>query len=167
MAAVSLQTENWNIVHYGETTFENLDFCGYITLDGTKIYKKAHINGYMQAKSVDFHRLTVKGHANIQESRVHRETTIEGVLLAIRVKFSEKLTCRCSKITLSHCKLDSLHILNPENGEQPLVELCDGTEISGSIIFESKNGRVIASQDSVPNHVKKGKVQIENINGRY
>jgi len=163
----SLQTDNWNIAHYGDRTFENLDFCGYITLDGTKIHKKTHIDGYLQAHSAEFDQLSVKGHARIQESHIHRETKVEGELLAISVKFSEKLTCRCSKITLSRCKLDSLYIQKLDNGAEPVVELCDGTKISGSIIFESKHGKVIASKNSIPQNVKRGKVEVKDINDRF
>ena len=94
------------------------------------------------------------------------ECHIEGGLLAINVNFSEGLTCRSSEISFSLCKLPYLRIQGNPSEEQ-IVELCDGTVISGPVIFESGSGRVIASPGSVPKEVKNGTVDIQDIDWRY
>lgn len=166
LVASAFYTNSWQVAHYGEEVFEELDFTGYISLDGTKVRNRARIDGYVQARFAYFQNLYIKGHAKIQDSQVGEKCIIEGGLLAINVQFSQGLTCRSSKISLSHCRLPYLRIQGLADEEQ-ILELCDGTEIFGPVIFESGNGKIVASQDSIPKMVQNGNVHIEDINRRY
>jgi len=165
-SSLRLNTDNWQVAHYGKDTFESFNHTGYVSLDGTKVLNQTTINGYLQARFAGFHDLLVIGHVKIEDSWVYHKTNIEGGLFAINVQFS-KLTCRSSKVLLSHCRVSDLLIQIPEDEEEQYVILCDGTEISGDVIFESGKGTILASEDSIPKVVRGGRIEVKNISKKY
>jgi len=148
--------EDWQVAHYGEVILDDLNFTGYVTLDGTTVRNSTHIDGYMHAHFVNFGKLVVNGHARIQDTKIENRTEIEGKLLAINVDFKGVLVCRSDEITLSHCRAPSLFIKKTSEQTEQVIELSELSEISGPIIFESKKGKVIASKDSIFQKIEGG-----------
>ena len=159
-AFTQIFTDNWQVAHYGEEILTSLDFAGYITLDGTTVTNTAHINGYMHTRFADFSELFVKGHARIQDSKIRKNMGIEGELLAINVEFQKGLVCKSAKIVLSHCRLPNLTVKGLDEPGEQIVQLSDGTEISGTITFESGCGKVVSSKDSIPRRITGGILDI-------
>lgn len=159
-------TDHWQVVHYGEESLNTLSYQGYLTLDGATIQDQASIDGYIHARFTHFAGLSIRGHAFLQDSSVQGKTQIEGELLAINVQFKNELSCQSEKIVLSHCRLPSLLIKSIGEQEQ-VLELCDQTEITGPIHFESARGKIFASPDTKISGVQGGIVIRVDINNRY
>lgn len=65
ISAAPLDTDCWQVAHYGTKKFDNLNYKGYISLDRATIIHRAHIDGYVHARFSDFGSLYVNGHTKI------------------------------------------------------------------------------------------------------
>ncbi len=131
------------LTSYGAETIDTLNASGLIKLNGTTIRTLAQVRGSLLATSARLSSLEVYGEANLNNTTLSQPSTIIGYLRAQNSNFPSLLTLGAQKATFTACKLSSLTIRKDDSfkGKQ-IIELKQGTEVTGPITFESGKGEV-------------------------
>jgi len=143
---------------YGNDTLEDLQINGYGELNGTKITHSLQVNGYLKATNAQIGQMIVNGKVVLENSSVNQPSSVHGYLSAKDTQFLSELTIASESISLDSCSLTSLHIIKNDSWMEQTVLLEGKTKISGTITFDSKNGRVILNKDCEIKDVIGGKV---------
>lgn len=137
------------VVVYGTETLNGVQGNGFVTLDGTTVLGVVHVNGHLDAKNAKMASLSVNGNVCLTKSRVLGNSDITGFMSAVGSKFDGDIAISSKKITLDNCQ--ATHILVRKTawsfGSQ-VVELNHKSKVTGGIIFEAGDGRVLLSPDS-------------------
>lgn len=134
---------------YGKETLESLNGAGLIKLNGTTITNDLHFNGSLITKEAQIGSLDVMGEANLNQTTIHKASTIMGSLQATQSKFLQPITILSQKTLFTSCKLQGITVRKDDSykGKQT-IELKQGTIVDGPIHFESGKGEVILSSSS-------------------
>lgn len=140
---------NYGTQRYGSETLSSIQTNGAVILEGTKILGLAEINGSLQAEEAAMNSLQINGQVDLKNCFVPNGSNINGMLNADNTKFLKELSVSSQKITLRTCAVDSLIIREVAGfkGVQ-ILDLRDGTTITGPIVVESGNGEVWLSTNS-------------------
>lgn len=138
--------------NYGKETVERIEKNGAVYLNGTKVTGRVNVNGSMNAKEAEMESLQVNGSADLNKSVIVKNCTVNGTLNATNTIFQAEVSVASEHVILSQCQVASLKIkkLTGFSGNQ-IVELRDGTKITGPINFESGNGVIWLSPTSEVN----------------
>jgi hypothetical protein len=86
----------------------------------------------------------VIGEANLTDTEIEKGGTVLGSMQAVRSTFNQHLTLLTQKAVFTSCKIHSLSIQKDQafKGKQ-ILELKQGTIVSGPIVFEGGKGEII------------------------
>ncbi len=129
---------------YGAETLDSLQATGLIKLQGTSIANSIRLTGSLISQNAKIGTLDIIGEANLTDTTIQHGGTVLGSLQAVRSTFLQPLTILSQKVLFTASRVESLIIRQDASfkGKQ-IVELKQGTIISGSIHFESGKGEVI------------------------
>ncbi len=147
-SAFAEEKEAFGLTSYGAITLDSLKSAGLLKLNGTSV-AALQVKGSLIAKDATIGSLEIFGEANLSNSTVEKTSSIFGTLQATHAIFLQPLTLQTRKATFTASKLDSIRIQSNEDrkGKQ-VLELRQGTEVNGPIVFESGNGEVHVSRNS-------------------
>lgn len=146
-SAFAEEKEAFGLTSYGAITLESLKSAGLLKLNGTSV-AALQVKGSLIAKDATIGSLEIFGEANLSNSTVEKTSSIFGTLQATHAKFLQPLTLQTRKATFTASKLDSIRVQPTESKGKQILELRQGTEVNGSIVFESGNGEVHISRNS-------------------
>jgi hypothetical protein len=142
----------------GKETIENLSCSGVLKLNGTTI-KTLSISGSLVTTSALLGALTVRGEANLRGSKISAPCTIYGYLRAQDTTFEDHLTLGAHKAVFTASHLSSITVQIEEGFKaKQIIELKQGTTVSGPIHFESGKGEVHAYNSKVTGPITGGKL---------
>lgn len=110
-----------------------------------------NIEGDFRGERVKLGHTEIKGNVELIDSEITVRAAFEGDDVYIEnSNLTENLELTTKRVILNHSTFNTLLIFPVEgyDGEQ-LLELRNGTNIKGSIVFYSGKGRVIRSKDSL------------------
>lgn len=162
------------LILMGTTTITNADTCtsipgsvtcgsgvvaglmgnGMVNVDGTTINGAAVINGQLNAEGAHFVTLEVMGSANLSQCTVSDVTDIKGSLTALATDFQRNVDIYSTAVRFSKSNITGDVHVHHSDSEKQIVYLDKMSVVSGNIIFDDGDGKVI-----VRGHSKiKGKV---------
>lgn len=130
--------------NYGQESLESLQVSGLAKLHGTTITNMLQVTGSLIALYAHLNHVEITGEANFTDTHIENAGTIIGSIQAVRSTFDQNLTLLTQKAVFTNCKLKSLSIRQDAafKGKQ-LLELKQGTIVSGSITFEGGKGEIL------------------------
>jgi len=99
--------------------------------------------GLLNGKNSTFLGLDVKGNANLDSSKVKKETFVYGNFLANDTEFFQNVYVTSGKLVLDSCTLPALYVYDEDT--IPEIELKGNTKINGPILFLTGKGTVYKS----------------------
>lgn len=135
---------------FGSTTLEALTAAGLVKLSGTSIQNTLHVDGSLIAKDATIGTLEVTGEANLTRTTLHNPTRIFGSLQANHSTFEQLLTIQTQKAVFTATSLNAITVQKDVafKGKQ-ILELRQGTQVNGPILFESGKGEVLVYPGSL------------------
>lgn len=122
---------------------------GSVILKSTNVLGSLVVNGSLNAEDSVIRSLQVNGQANLKNCVINSLSTINGSLHADNTQFQQELSVASQKITLKTCSIASLIVRKTDGYEGiQIINLRNGTNVTGPIIVESGNGQIWMSSDS-------------------
>ncbi len=142
----------------GKETIEELHCSGVLKLNGTTI-NLLSIAGSLVTTSAHLGAITVRGEANLRNSKVTAPCTIYGYLRAQDSTFEDHLTLGAHKAVFTASHLASITVQKEEGFKaKQIIELKQGSTVSGPIHFESGKGEVHSYNSKVTGPITGGKL---------
>lgn len=144
---------------YGAEILDSIDGQGLVKLQGTSV-KDVLMNGSFLSKDAKVGSLNIQGEANLRDTVVSGETSIIGSLKTHSSTFEKPIAICTKKALFTHSKLDSITVRKePSYKGKQIIEIKQGTIVSGPIHFESGKGEVhIDPSSRIEGKVTGGKV---------
>lgn len=121
---------------------------GSVTVKNIKV-KSAKINGSLSGSDVYVkHDLEIEGAVNMVDITVTGKTKVIGGLSVTKGDFGDIEVVNTTTY-LSHCKGKNILVKKIDSDKIQKLELSKGTIISGDVVFESGEGEVHLSNDSI------------------
>lgn len=135
--------------NFGAETYETIDVSGLARLNGTTVRTLTQIRGSLLAQYARLSSLEVNGEANLNHTVISGPATVVGTLRTQNTTISGPLTLDTQKAYLTSTKLQSITVRKDASlkGKQ-VLELRQGTQVHGPIIFESGRGEVYLDPSS-------------------
>lgn len=154
IAAMALCSNVYGFTSYGyqkyeKETIDTIQGNGNVDLEGTTVTGLVSVNGRLNAEDSSMDSLQVNGQVDLRNCVINNTTMINGSLHAENTKFQKEVSIASKRITFDACSLDSL-IVREEKGYTgvQVIDLQNGTKITGPISVESGNGEIRVSSDS-------------------
>lgn len=148
LTAASLPSNN-GTNFYGKQEVHSIQAEGILMLDGTRATGVTTVNGRLQAIGADLDRLDMTGQAIIKNTLIRTGAIINGPLMSEKSAIYKQLSIAAQRITLKATTVESIKVRKIAGYKGPqILELLQGTKVTGPIIFESENGEIIISSDS-------------------
>ena len=147
------------IGNYGTEFIDSIHGEGLIKLNGTSV-TDLRVDGSLVSKGAQVGSMTVHGEANFRDTLINGSALVIGSIQAHGSTFNQPLTLCTPKATFTHTRIASLSIRKESGfkGKQ-VIELKQGTTVSGPIHFESGKGEVhIDPTSKVTGPVTGGKI---------
>ena len=142
----------------GKETIPELSCSGVLKLNGTTI-NNLNISGSLVTTAALLGALTVRGEANLRGSKVSAPCTIYGYLRAQDTTFEGPLILGAHKAVFTASHLASITVQIEEGFKaKQIIELKQGTTVSGPIHFESGKGEVHSYNSKVTGPITGGKL---------
>lgn len=126
----------------GKETIEEITCSGVLKLNGTTL-NALSISGSLVTTSALLGAITVRGEANLRGTKISAPCTIYGYLRAQDTTFEDHLTLGAHKAVFTASHLTSITVQVEEGFKaKQIIELKQGTTVSGPIHFESGKGEV-------------------------
>lgn len=107
------------------------------------------INGSLDADEAAIDSLQVNGQISLKSCLVNNGSIINGSLTADNTYFQKEVSAASQKITLTTCSLEALTVREIAGFEGvQVVDLRNGTKVTGPIVVESGKGEVWLSSNS-------------------
>ena len=154
--AASLRYSNGGAI--GKETIPELSSTGVLKLNGTTI-NALNISGSLIATSAILGSLAVHGEANLRDTKISSSCTIYGYLRAQDTTFEGPLTLGAHKAVFTSSHLTSITIQIEEGFKaKQIIELKQGSTVSGPIHFDSGKGEVHLYNSKVTGPITGGKL---------
>ena len=131
---------------FGDEHLGEIVVNGATELDETTI-EHLTVNGSLEARNATIGTLIVNGSAYLEDSKVERNTTINGGLETSGATL-HKISILSSEIILCNSTATDIVIHKARPSKVQRLKLRKGTQITGSVTFESGKGEVWISDDS-------------------
>lgn len=157
---INKSTYSYGYQRYGKETVDSIHGNGSILLEGTKVLGPIIVNGSLNAEESTIGSLQVNGQVDLKNCLVNNRAVINGSLNADNTQFQKELSIASQRVTLRTCSIDSLVIreVSGYDGIQ-VIDLRNGTKVTGPIIVESGNGEVwLSSNSEISDQVSGAKV---------
>jgi hypothetical protein len=152
-------SKEWKV--YGARQLESIHELGAIQLNGTSVKGPVQVNGKLRAEKAEIESLQVTGQASLLSSVVNGQTMIQGSLIAHSSTFKGAVIVHTSRSQLMSCVVESILVKPDQWGRTPQVlELLNGTQVKGPIIFESGKGEVITMPDTELGPIQGGTIKV-------
>jgi hypothetical protein len=134
---------------YGRETVDMIHFNGCLMLNGTQVSTYAKVNGGLHAKDATIENVEVSGAATLQQCLVKRSASIYGVFSGDHNTFQGDLLVASERVIVraSNAKNMCIGVVPSFKGIQ-VVELCQGTKVTGTITFQAGQGTVVVDATS-------------------
>lgn len=141
--------ESSGVLRLEKGVIPGLSHNGSAFFDGTTFTGTVHINGSLDARSVSFASLDVRGTALLYDCTFKMQVIILGSIKAYNCRFNEMMFINSKNMQFDSCKIDELQIEKNagDNDVQTLV-LQHGSKVTGPVTFESNNGEIIIDATS-------------------
>jgi len=116
---------------------------GMVNVDGTTINGTAIINGQLNAEGAHFSMLNVMGTANLSQCTVNDIATIKGLMTASATKFQRSVDVYSTAVRFSNCDINGDVHMHHSDAEKQIVYLDKKSVVSGNIIFDDGEGKVV------------------------
>lgn len=127
---------------YGKTSIESLDLLGTAKLNGTTV-QTLKITGNLIARSALLKKVGAVGNVQFEDTVVEDAIQITGSLQATGSEFRKTLLFIGQKALFSDCKLCGITVQRDGTFKaKQVIELKEGTTVSGDIVFENGEGVV-------------------------
>jgi hypothetical protein len=136
-----LYGNEYGVHFYGRETVESITMNGSAVLEGTTVIGNTSVNGNLRVNEATLNTLIVIGKVALNGSLVDGEVVINGLLTADKTKFNKGISIASETVVFKNCQIASINVRESRNRVQ-IVELRDGTQVEGSIVFESGKGEV-------------------------
>lgn len=155
----NIQAQNsYGLVSYGKESIDEINHNGNIKLDGTQV-RHLQVNGLLEARYAQIEEMQVNGNTILDNCSIKQKSSIYGYLQANNSNFFDELSVASEEIVLNSCSLKSVRMLKTSNyPREQVVKLTGKTKITGSIIFDDKNGKVIVGPNCEIGEVIGGKI---------
>jgi hypothetical protein len=132
--------------NYGVETLESIQGSGLVKLNGTSVTNTVQVMGSLITQNAHIGTLDVMGEANLTGTTVKHGGSIMGSIQAIRTTFEDSITILCQRSIFTASRLQGITVQQDSGfkGKQ-VIELKQGTTVSGPIHFESGKGEVIVN----------------------
>jgi hypothetical protein len=131
------------VTTYGAEVVESIRSWGIAKLKGTTVRTLTEVHGALLAQSAHLATLEVDGEANLHDTTLSGPVTILGGLKTQNTIFKSTLTLQTQKATLASSKLQAITVRkDPACKGKQVLELRQGTQVYGPILFESGRGEV-------------------------
>jgi len=126
---------------------KDLMVAGMANLTDQSVEGTLTVNGMLEGKNLTINNLVVRGMADINKSRVNGTSSIYGLLTANKTTFADQIDVYSDQINFSDATIPTIIVHPSENffKKQQKIKLQGATTVTGTITFEDKNGKVIAS----------------------
>ncbi len=162
-----LQTSRWNSgsTNYRDKTFESLSCSGSTKLHTVVVKQSAKCSGSLTSTKSTFGKISASGSSTLNETTVtgyasfsgaakltdsalHGTTSFSGSLTGTNSTFTTITLSRTSKLTLTNSTVGSIQV-DDSSSSSPTkdIDLYGGT-VTGDIIFNYKDGKVILHNDA-------------------
>lgn len=151
--------------NYGVEFIDSIHGSGLVKLNGTSV-SDLEVKGSLVSKDAQLGTIVVYGEANLRDTTVKGTTFIIGSMQSQGSVFQQTITLCTPKAVFTKTRIDSLTFQKDAGfkGKQ-VLELKQGTTVSGSIHFESGKGEVIVDSTSrINGTVTGGKITYKSSN---
>ncbi|MBS0624551.1 MAG: hypothetical protein JSS32_00700 [Verrucomicrobia bacterium] len=147
---------------FGSEFIDSISGAGLVKLNGTQV-ENLKIDGSLISKDAKLGSISVQGEVNLRDSVVSGKTHVIGYVTSQGSSF-QNLTISTPKATFTKTRIDSLTVQSvPSYKGKQVLELKQGTIVSGPITFESGKGEVLVDSTSrIEGKVSGGKVIHKN-----
>lgn len=153
-------SQSYGLKSLGKETVDSVRFNGRINLNGTEVTGLVETNGNLDAHEAKIGSLKANGQVNLKSCIIEEGSTINGSLEAEGTEFRGPLSISTQKLTLKKSLVGSLTVRKVVgfDGVQ-VIDLRNGTKVSGPIEVESGKGEIwISSKSSVSKEITGAKV---------
>ena len=128
---------------YGAETLSSLEMLGTVKLQGTTISHLLKITGNLTASNAHLHQVEAVGNVSLNNTSVAQELEVIGTIKAVDSTFEKPISFLGQKGVFSKCRLTGITVQKDHafRGTQ-ILELKNGTQVSGPIVFEGEEGKV-------------------------
>ena len=145
--------------NYGVEFIDSIEGAGLVKLQGTSV-KDLQMQGSLLSKDAKLGSITILGEANLRDTIISGETTITGAVQTHSSTFEKPVIVCTKKALFTRTKLHSITMRQePSYKGKQIIELKQGTTVTGPIHFESGKGEVhIDPSSRIDGKVTGGKV---------
>ncbi len=133
-------------LHYVKSV--NLNVYGSLEFDNLVIDKNLKVVGSVKGEDLKSYNLDIIGSVKLTNAVITGKSVIIGQLKAKHSQFAD-MELTAEKITLENTNTKNLLIKNTGSGEKQTLILKGKNLIKGNIAFESNNGTVIVSKETL------------------
>lgn len=136
--------------NYGNEKASNIMANGSVVLEGTEVEGILQVNGSLQGKNTSLHSMQINGSVRLEDSIVRENAVINGSLQSTGNQFQKNIAISSQSAVFIDSSLESLNvkIVAGYKGVQ-IIKLLGNSTIAHDIVFDSEQGEVHLSQDSV------------------
>lgn len=136
---------------YGQThcyqgTISHLNASGHVSMIETKVLGNTQVQGQLTAKGAQFSSLSVNGTAHLSGINAEKDIDVKGMMVMSHSK-APLITVSSNRLELHQSEVGEIRMRsNPK--EIPTITLTGQSRVTGQIIFEQGQGRVLTSSGS-------------------
>ncbi len=144
---------------YGVEVIDSIDGAGLVKLQGTSV-KDIQVSGSLISQGAKLGSLQIQGEANLRDTNIAGETTVTGFVQTHSSSFEKPVNVCARKALFTHTKVHSINVRKePSFKGKQVIELKQGTVVSGNIHFESGKGEIhIDASSRIEGKVTGGKI---------
>ena len=135
--------------YYGDEVTSHIETNGRLILEGTTVTGAVVINGALHATDADIYILTANGEVKLDGCTIRQSLLVNGMLSMNGSQLKGLCSVASEKICFIQSRAQDILIRKIEGRpvEQQLI-LSQGSEVAGTITFESGRGKVFLEQGS-------------------
>lgn len=132
-----------------DTSFGAIKFSGYLSLLNCTASEDTHVNGYLKLLGSKVKKVVVKGGLQMENSEANGSVTTFGKFKATNSAINGVLCIHSPQTVLENTKAQNIIVAQDKDGVYQTIFLKGTSSVTGDIVFESGNGKVMMSHQAI------------------